>query len=77
MNINVNSKISVIYENTKNLVYLFDTYLTIWQEIMKMPIKSHDDFKTLLPLIRTLKFPIKIATQMNVLPKILYLKYAK
>jgi N-acetyl sugar amidotransferase len=48
-----------------------------WQEIMEMPIKSHDDFKTLLPLMRTLKIPIKIATQMNVLPKILYLKYAK
>jgi hypothetical protein len=48
-----------------------------WIEIMDMPIKSHDDYRTLLPLIRLLKWPIKIATQMKVLPKILYLKYAR
>lgn len=48
-----------------------------WEGIMNMPIKSHDDYKTLLPMMRALKWPIKIATQMKVLPKILYLKYAK
>ena len=48
-----------------------------WQEIMDSPIESHDNFKTLLPLMRMMKFPIKVATQMKVLPKILYLKYAK
>ncbi len=48
-----------------------------WEEIMNMPIKSHDDYRTLLPLIRSMKWPIKIATQMKVLPHILYLKYAK
>ena len=48
-----------------------------WKEIMDAPIKSHDDYKTLLPMMRMMKFPIKIATQMKVLPKILYLKYAR
>lgn len=48
-----------------------------WIQIMKAPIKSHDDYKTLLPLIRLLKFPIKIATRFKILPQILYLKYAK
>ena len=40
-------------------------------------IKSHDDYKTLLPFIRAMKLPIKIATKMKILPRILYLKYAK
>ena len=48
-----------------------------WEEIMNAPIKSHNDFRTLLPMIRAMKWPIKIATQMKVLPMILYLKYAK
>jgi len=48
-----------------------------WKDIMNAPIKSHDDYKTLLPMMRMMKFPIKVATQMKVLPKILYLKYAK
>jgi len=48
-----------------------------WDEIMKRPIKSHNDYKTLLPMIKAMKWPIKIATKMKVLPKILYLKYAR
>jgi N-acetyl sugar amidotransferase len=48
-----------------------------WQSIMKSPIKSHDDYATYLPMIRLLKFPIKIAVKLKVLPSILYLKYAK
>jgi N-acetyl sugar amidotransferase len=48
-----------------------------WNVIMKLPIKSHDDYKTILPFIRAMKLPIKIATKMKVLPRILYLKYAK
>ena len=48
-----------------------------WEEIMKKPIKSHNDYKTLLPVIRAMKGPIKLATKMKVLPKILYLKYAR
>lgn len=48
-----------------------------WQSIMQSPIKSHDDYATYLPMIRLLKFPIKIAVKLKVLPSILYLKYAK
>ena len=50
---------------------------TEWDKIMKKPIKSHNEYKTLLPFIRSMKVPIKLATQMKVLPKILYLKYAR
>ncbi len=48
-----------------------------WDEIMKSPIISHNNFTTLLPLIRLLKFPIKIATKFKLIPSILYLKYAR
>jgi len=48
-----------------------------WNNIMNMPIKSHVDYKTLLSLIRILKWPIKIATKLKILPNILYLKYAR
>jgi hypothetical protein len=48
-----------------------------FNKIKEAPIKSHDDYKTLLPLIRLLKWPIWVATQIRLLPQILYLKYAK
>lgn len=48
-----------------------------WKEIMEMPIRSHNDYKTLLPLIRAMKSPIRLAAKMKILPYILYLKYAK
>jgi len=48
-----------------------------WNELMSRPIKSHDDYNTLLPLIRVMKYPILLATKMKILPFILYLKYAK
>lgn len=44
--------------------------------IMETPVRSHDDYPTYLPLIKTLKWPIKMATKMKLLPHILYLKYA-
>jgi N-acetyl sugar amidotransferase len=48
-----------------------------WEKIMQAPARSHDDFKTLLPFIRLLRGPIRIATKLKVLPQILYLKYAR
>jgi N-acetyl sugar amidotransferase len=48
-----------------------------WDAIMAKPIKSHNNYRTLLPVIRLLKWPIKIAVRFKVLPEILYLKYAK
>ncbi len=47
-----------------------------FDQIMKNPIKSHDDYPTYLPLIKLLRWPIKITTQLKILPRILYLKYA-
>ncbi len=47
-----------------------------FNKIMNDPIKSHNDYPTYLPLIKTLKWPIKMATRLKVLPYILYLKYA-
>ncbi len=47
-----------------------------FRQIMEAPVKSHDDYKTYLPLIRYLKKPIRIATRFGLLPHILYLKYA-
>jgi N-acetyl sugar amidotransferase len=48
-----------------------------WAKIMASPIRSHNDYTTLLPLIRFMRWPIKMAVEFRVLPQILYLKYAK
>lgn len=48
-----------------------------FEAMMKAPIKSYVDYPTYLPLIRSLKFPIKIAVKLHIVPNILYLKYAK
>ena len=48
-----------------------------FEKIMKAPVKSHDDYKTYLPLIRSLRWPIKIAARLKMVPHILYLKYAR
>lgn len=47
-----------------------------WSKIMNRPVKSHKDYKTLLPIIKAMKGPIKLAVKMKILPKILLLKYA-
>jgi len=48
-----------------------------WEKIMKAPIKSFHDFPTYYSLIKKVKTPLKIAARMNIVPKILYEKYAK
>ena len=48
-----------------------------FKNIMSAPVKSHDDYQTLLPFIRLMKFPIRWATSLKMLPRILYLKYAR
>jgi hypothetical protein len=45
-------------------------------EIMDLPAKSHDDYPTYLPLIRFLRWPIKVAAKLRLIPHILYIKYA-
>jgi N-acetyl sugar amidotransferase len=47
-----------------------------FDEIMNLPIKSHDDYSTLLPLMHFLRIPIRIAVKFKLIPQILYLKYA-
>jgi N-acetyl sugar amidotransferase len=48
-----------------------------FDEIMNAPIKSHNDYPSYLLLIRTLRWPVKIAVKLKLLPQILYLKYAQ
>jgi len=47
-----------------------------WNDIMKSPNKTHNDYPTYLPMIRSLRWFIKIAVKMKLVPQILYLKYA-
>jgi len=48
-----------------------------FEDIYNLPKKTHDDYPTYLPLIKLLKYPIKIAGKLRLVPHILYLKYAK
>jgi N-acetyl sugar amidotransferase len=48
-----------------------------WESIISSPVKSHDDYPTLLPFIRLLKLPVRVAVKFKALPSIFYLKYAK
>lgn len=47
-----------------------------FSDIMALPVKTHNDYPTFLPLIRLLRLPIKIAAKLRLVPHILYLKYA-
>lgn len=44
-------------------------------EILSLPPKTFLDYPTSYPLIRTLKWPIKLACSLNLVPKIFYEKY--
>lgn len=48
----------------------FDSYL-------KLPLKTFRDYKTAYPIIRLMRFPIYILSQLNLIPKITYYKYFK
>lgn len=48
-----------------------------FDEIINSPRKSHEDYRTYLPFIRFLRFPIRVATRLQILPHILFLKYAR
>ena len=47
-----------------------------FQDIFHLEKKAFTDYPTYFPLIQLLKFPIKIACKMGLLPHILTLKYA-
>jgi len=48
-----------------------------FNKLFNAPIKSFNDYATYRPLIKLLKFPIKIACSLRILPLIFYLKYVK
>jgi N-acetyl sugar amidotransferase len=48
-----------------------------FDEIINLPQKSHEDYKTYLPFIKFFRLPIRIATRLHILPHILFLKYAR
>jgi N-acetyl sugar amidotransferase len=47
-----------------------------FNSIMSAQIRSHNDFPNYLFLMRFLKFPIRIAARLRLVPQILYLKYS-
>ena len=75
LNITTNSK----YEYDKTLIKFvrkkFDLSEDEWLNIYNLPIKSFLDYPSYYPLMKKLRFFIKLATKMNLLPKLLYLKY--
>jgi len=48
--------------------------LNEFNNIMASPRKSYKDYPTYYPLISSLKTPVKIAADLNMIPKLLYLK---
>lgn len=46
-----------------------------FKKIMKAPVKSFLDYPSYYPLIRLLRYPIKIACSLHILPPIFYYKY--
>jgi len=48
-----------------------------FREIMEAPLKSYRDYKTYLSFIRLMRWPVKVASKLKIVPHILYLKYAR
>jgi hypothetical protein len=46
-----------------------------FEAIFNLPIRSFRDYPTYYPLMKIMRGPVKIACKMNILPKLLYLKY--
>lgn len=65
------------YEIVKFTISKLDFTQSEFEEIMKAPNRSFHDFKNLIGLIKALRLPIRIAAKGNLVPKILYEKYAK
>ena len=68
------------YEYDKEIVNYAISKLELskdaFAEIINLKRKAFTDYPTYFPLIKLLKFPIKIACKMGLLPHILTLKYA-
>lgn len=48
-----------------------------FMELFEKEVRSFQEFPTYYPLIRKLKWPIKVAGNMGLVPRILYYKYAR
>jgi len=46
-----------------------------WQEILEAPPKCFRDYPTYYPIIRALRFPLKVAYKLGLISPILYFKY--
>jgi hypothetical protein len=46
-----------------------------FQEILNQEPKSFEDYSTYYPMMKLFKFPIKAATDLGLLPSLLYQKY--
>ena len=48
-----------------------------FDEFVKLPVKTFRDYRTSYPIIRLMRFPIWLLSQLNMIPKITYYKYFK
>ena len=48
-----------------------------FDEIFMRKVRSFKEFSSYYPIIRSFKLPIKVAASLGIVPRILYLKYAK
>ncbi len=48
-----------------------------WEQVMDKPRQSFKDYKTYYSFIRKMRYPLKIAADLHLIPRILYEKYAK
>lgn len=71
---------STAYEHEQEIVEYTLSKLDLsredFQRIVEADVKSFQDYPSYFPLIKSLKYPIKIACKLHLVPYILYLKYA-
>jgi N-acetyl sugar amidotransferase len=71
---------STVYEHEQEIVEYTLSKLDLSQEdfqrIVEADVKSFQDYPSYFPLIKSLRYPIKIACKLHLLPYIFYLKYA-
>lgn len=72
----------------KNKPYLYDKKIVEYtisklgltqnefEKIMRSVNKSFKDYRTYYPLMKTFRYPIKAAYKLNIIPKLLYLKFS-
>ena len=62
-------------EDVKYMLKKLDISEDDFSAIIKAPVKSFRDYPTYQPLIRAMRWPIKMASKAGLVPEILYLKY--